>query len=79
MNDKQRLLQWMADNQIDAASLARATGDVRSAISMMTVGRRDINQAFKWRFGVAFGFDVAQQIFVDEPVSNPQSESVPVL
>jgi plasmid maintenance system antidote protein VapI len=68
MNDKERLLQWIKEQNISAARLANATGDHASAISMMTVGPREVSQAFKWRFGKAFGFDVAEQIFIDEPL-----------
>lgn len=70
MNDKQRLLQWMETHGLTVGAVAEATGDFPSNISMMTKGPREVNQAFKWRFGEAFGFDVARQVFVDEPVSN---------
>lgn len=72
MNDKERLLQWMKERNISMSQLARATGDHTSAISMMTNGPREVNQAFKWRFGEAFGFDVATQIFLDNPIQRQE-------
>lgn len=72
MSDKERLITWMNDNHITAAKLARATGDHRVTIHHMTRGDREINQAFKWRFGEAFGFDVAKQIFADTPSAQPE-------
>lgn len=68
MDDRQRLLQWMEANEVGVSQLARTTGDFKSSISYMIHGHREINQAFKWRFGKAYGFDVAEQIFVDEPI-----------
>lgn len=70
MNDKERLLQWMESHGLSASAVAEATGDFPSNISMMTKGPRDVNQAFKWRFGKAFGFAVAEQIFIDEPINH---------
>lgn len=75
MNDKQRLLQWMEANGHDYRSLAIATGDTRSSVHQMVIGEREVNQAFKWRFGLAFGFEVAKEIFVEQPVVEPTTEA----
>lgn len=78
MNDKQRLLQWMEENGHSYRSLAAATGDTLSSAQQMTNGDRKVNQAFKWRFALAFGFDLAKELFTDEPVEEPSSDSAPI-
>lgn len=68
MTDRERLIAWMQENDMNGSELARRTGDHRSAIFMMTTGQREVNEAFKWRFGSAFGFDLAASIFIDQPL-----------
>lgn len=63
MNEKERLNQWMEARGFDTKTLAAATGDSFSSIYMITKGNRDVNDAFKWRFALAFGWDEAIQIF----------------
>jgi hypothetical protein len=67
MDEKQRLLQWMQEHGHDYRSLAAATGDTYSNIHMMTNGKREINDAFKWRFKTAFGDKEANKVFGKDP------------
>lgn len=68
MNEKERLTQWMQEKGFDTDTLAAATGDSFSSIYMITKGDRKVNDAFKWRFAVAFGWQEASQVF-DVPQS----------
>lgn len=63
MTAKEQLKQWMENNGRDYRSVADATGDTYSAVHMMVNGKREINDAFKWRFAQAFGHDVAKSVF----------------
>lgn len=63
MNDRERLIQWMQENGRTPSTLAVKTGDTPSSISQMVNGKRDVNDAFKWRFQRAFGHDIAMSIF----------------
>lgn len=75
MTDLERLRAWMKAHELDYRAVAEATGDTKSTVNMILNGNRAINQAFKWRFGVAYGFDEACRVFVDSPVE--QVEPVP--
>lgn len=63
MNEKERLIQWMREKGFDTETLAAATGDSYSSIYMLTKSDRPINDAFKWRFAVAFGWSEAVSVF----------------
>lgn len=63
MKEKERLLRWMQERGFDTQTLADATGDTFSTIHMITKGDRRVNDAFKWRFAVAFGWDEAAKVF----------------
>lgn len=69
--EKERLMEWMVGRGFDTASLADATGDTFSTVHMITKGNRPVSDAFKWRFGVAFGFDEAKSLFLSQPVLQP--------
>lgn len=66
MNDVERLKKWMDEQGLTYRTLADATKDTHSTVHMMLNGRRDINEAYKWRFQKAFGNDVAMSIFVTD-------------
>lgn len=70
MNEKERLVQWMQERGFDTETLAAATGDSYSTVYMITKSDRRVNDAFKWRFTVAFGFDEAIAVF--QPVQTPE-------
>lgn len=73
MNEKERLTQWMQEKGFDTDTLAAATGDSFSSIYMITKGDRRVNDAFKWRFAVAFGWECATQIFdVRQAATQPE-------
>lgn len=63
--DRDQLAKWMADNGVNVKLLADATGVSSNYIYMMTKSDRTISEAFKWRFGLAYGHDVAQQVFAE--------------
>lgn len=67
MDERERLLQWMQEKGFSTSSLAESTGDAFSNIHMMLKGDRKLNDAFKWRFAVAFGWDEAVTVF--QPVN----------
>lgn len=86
MTKQERLLQWMREKGFNMETLAQATGDSYSSIYMMTKGGRSLNDAFKWRFALAFGWEEASRIFdsaspsaeVDpEPSVEPAAEPTP--
>lgn len=63
MNETQRLKQWIDEHGFDVARLAEVTGDSYSNVYLMTTGRRPINDGFRWRFAVAFGWQEASHVF----------------
>ena len=67
--DSERLNTWMRERGFNYRTLAEVTGDTYSLIYMMAKGQRDVNDAFKWRFASAFGWDEAQRVF---PVEEQQ-------
>jgi len=73
MNEKERLNQWMQARGFDTKTLAAATGDSFSGIYMITKGDREVNDAFKWRFALAFGWDEATQVFDGRQTSVPET------
>jgi hypothetical protein len=54
--------------------VAEATGDTLSTIIMFVNDDRRVNQAFKWRFQEAFGYEEAQSVFGATPEA--QTEAV---
>jgi len=67
MDDRERdrlaLIEWMKEKNLDAKTVAEATGDTVSTIIMFVNDDRRVNQAFKWRFRCAFGDDEATAVF----------------
>lgn len=63
MNDRERLLQWMEVNDVDAKTLTERMGVTRAYTSMIINDKRDINTFFKWKFSEAFGHEIAAQLF----------------
>lgn len=63
LHDREQLARWMDANGVNVKLLADATGLSTNYIYMMTKSDRTISEAFKWRFGLAYGHDVAQQVF----------------
>jgi hypothetical protein len=63
--DREQLAKWMAENGVNVKLLADATGVSSNYIYMMTKSDRTISEAFKWRFGVAYGHEVAQRVFAE--------------
>lgn len=63
--DREQLAAWMQENGITVKALADATGVSSNYIYMMTKSDRALSEAFKWRFGLAYGHDVAQRVFGD--------------
>lgn len=73
MGEKERLVQWMQARGFTIESLAAATGDSYSSIYMMLRGGRELSDAFKWRFALAFGWSNVEQVFEPTPLIAPQS------
>lgn len=65
--DREQLAAWMASHDVSVKALADATGVSSNYIYMMTKSDRTISEAFKWRFGLAYGHDAAHAVF-DAPV-----------
>ena len=61
----ERLKMWMQKTGFDTKTLAEATGVGYNALYKMISDRRHISDNFKYRFGNAFGFDLAFSIFDD--------------
>lgn len=77
MTEQEILLHFMQERGFDFESLAAATGDSRSSIYMITRGGRPVNDAFKWRFAQAFGWEEAERLFgkpIQEPATEPTEE-----
>lgn len=72
MDDRERdrlnLIEWMKEKNLDAKTVAEATGDTLSTIAMMINDDRRVNQAFKWRFRCAFGDEEASAVFGAAPI-----------
>ena len=71
MTEQERLMRWMQEKGFDTETLASATGDSYSNIYMMTKGGRPVNDAFKWRFAVTFGWHEAQALFCPAMIAVP--------
>lgn len=63
MNESERLMEWMGAKGFDYNTLAAATGDNYSTVYMITRGGRRVNDAFKWRFTLAFGIEESRKVF----------------
>lgn len=61
--ERDRFVQWMKDRGLSTKAVADATGDTYSMVHMIVNGNRPLNDAFKWRFKVAFGDEEANDIF----------------
>lgn len=69
--DRTKLIAWMKAKNLDAKSVADATGDTVSTVTMMINDDRRVNQAFKWRFRCAFGDAEASAVFGPAPMMEP--------
>lgn len=80
--DRDRLLRWMQERDMDIEALGAATGDTYSALFLMlrAEGRtaRPIGVKFIWRFAHAFGLDEAAKVFADMPPLSVGDDGVPV-
>jgi len=63
LRDREEFKAWMKANDVSVRQVAEATGFKPNYIYMMIASDRTISEAFKWKFGVAYGHDVAGQLF----------------
>lgn len=75
MNEAERLESWMKEKGFNISSLAEAIGDSYSTVWFIVKGERPVNDAFKWRFALRFGYDEATRLFASSPLPNPQSST----
>lgn len=65
----ERLHQFMQENDLSQAELARRLGCSDELISMVLSGKRTLTNNLRWRFAEVFGFDTAQRVFGSEPLT----------
>lgn len=66
----ERLRAWMKENGHTTKALADATGIKYSLMSQMVADKRRISESFKWKFGKAFGYNLAIALFAPEGEKN---------
>ena len=65
------LREWMRGSKVSSKEMAADLKFTPLYISMIRNGRRNISDAFKWKFIARYGTGAAQQIFGDLPDSPP--------
>lgn len=77
LNEKvecESLERWAAAKGFDIDELAAVMDESYSTIYRMFKQQRPVNDAFKWRFAKAFGWDEAQNVFESQSLH----ESYPI-
>lgn len=68
MNDTERLISWMAAQDMSAKEMAEKMGIRASLISMIKSGERAISLNVQVKFINTFGREEAEKVFIDSPV-----------
>lgn len=69
MDEREKLLKWMADNKITKRHMADRMSFSYDGIYQAIEVRRYFSPEFKWRFQEAFGKEAATSIFSEQPIS----------
>ena len=70
--EHEKLNAWREEMGLTIADVARAIGMDYNYVTMIFRGDRRVTSGFRWRFGLAYGFDVATELFGDNGPHRPK-------
>lgn len=65
-----KLKTWMDRRGMGNVELAQELGVSYEYAYKLSTGKSNIGDGVKWKFGQVFGFDLAQELFGDDPAAS---------